>query len=282
MVIEHETKRMIVKWSVYKFKQPAGVGGTPGSYLLSSYGFRPMDLYNREVERGKYNPHIKGCYDSLGSKLEDRFKIRKGRNNSWHGLFVRNDGYTGCGGVFVIMAVIFGFIYVISNFTLNILAVCVAIVVATIAIHTIFVKIMSAYTEKGREIADHIEGFKMYLQTAEQKLFEHFTPPEKSLELFEKYLPYAIALKVENAWADKFDNIVKQAIEAGYQPTYYSGRDSSSFSRSFSMGEMSRGISSGLSSTVSSASTPPSSSSGGSSGGGSSGGGGGGGGGGGW
>jgi uncharacterized membrane protein len=120
----------------------------------------------------------------------------------------------------------------------------------------------------------------MYLEQAEQRVYNMLTPPEKNLELFEKYLPYAIALGVENEWAQKFDNIIQQAIAQGYQPAYFMG-SSGSFSSNFNVAAMSTGISSGLSSTISSASTPPSSSSG-SGGGGSSGGGGGGGGGGGW
>jgi predicted nucleic acid-binding Zn finger protein len=41
---------------------------------------------------------------------------------------------------------------------------------------------MSNFTPKGSAIADHIEGFKMHLQTAAQRLFEYFIPPEKNTE----------------------------------------------------------------------------------------------------
>jgi len=96
--------------------------------------------------------------------------------------------------------------------------------------------------------------------------------------LFEKYLPYAIALGVENRWADRFAGVLAAAAAQGQQGFgWYSGSgDPWSNPTSFadSMG-------SSLSSTISSASTAPGSSSG-SGGGGSSGGGGGGGGGGGW
>ena len=82
---------------------------------------------------------------------------------------------------------------------------------------------------------------------------------------------------MQNEWAGKFDSIIAQAMASGYNPSYYSF--SSHSGGHFDVNDFSRGISSGLASTLSSASTPPSSSS---SGGGSSGGGGGGGGGGGW
>lgn len=284
LVIEHENKGFLLKKPAYKFVQPDKLQNNQlGHHLNALYGFKPADLYGKEAVRGEYNPSMKSYYDSLHEKLKDRFRIRKGKNNTWHGLFVLNDGYTGCGGVIAFGALIFGVIYIVTHFTLNILAACVALIVLLFLLQSIFTKIISAYTEKGRQIADHIEGFKMYLETAEQRLYQHFTPPEKNLELFEKYLPYAIALKVENAWASKFDSIVQKAIEGGYQPTYYrSSSGNMDFSSGFRMSAMSSGISSGLSSTVASASTPPSSSGGGSGGGGSSGGGGGGGGGGGW
>ncbi len=279
--IDVETKKFVFKWTSYHFGQPASIGRGDGNHLSKLYGFTPQSMYGQTAEKGKYNASLKSNYDALKTTLEDRFKIRNGKKNTWHGMFVRNDGFTGFGGFIAFAALVFGVIYVINQYTLNMLAVIGFLVLGILTIHGIFVKIMSAYTPKGRETADHIEGFKMYLETAEQKLYQYFTPPEKSLELFEKYLPYAIALQVENAWADKFDDLMQKAIEGGYEPTYYSG-SGSSLGRNFSMGAMTSSLSAGLSSSTASASTPPSSSSGGSSGGGSSGGGGGGGGGGGW
>jgi hypothetical protein len=41
----------------------------------------------------------------------------------------------------------------------------------------------------------------MYLAQAEQHIYNQLAPPEKTLDLFEKYLPYAVALNVQNEWA---------------------------------------------------------------------------------
>jgi uncharacterized membrane protein YgcG len=137
---------------------------------------------------------------------------------------------------------------------------------------------MSAPTPEGRIVLDHIAGFKQYLSITEREKLDRMTPPEDTPALFEKYLPYAIALGVENRWADRFAAVLAAAAAQGQQGFgWYSGSgDPWSNPTSFadSMG-------SSLSSTISSASTAPGSSSG-SGGGGSSGGGGGGGGGGGW
>jgi hypothetical protein len=137
---------------------------------------------------------------------------------------------------------------------------------------------MAAPTVEGRRVLDHIAGFKQYLSIAERERLDRMTPPQDTPELFEKYLPYAIALGVENHWADRFAPILAAAAAQGQQGfAWYSGssspwNDASGFTSS---------VGSSLASTISSASTAPGSSSG-SGGGGFSGGGGGGGGGGGW
>lgn len=98
-------------------------------------------------------------------------------------------------------------------------------------------------------------------------------------ELFEKYLPFAIALDVEHDWAEQFTKVflsIKAQTGNSYHPVWYYGAFSS-----LEMGSFADNIGSDLSSTISSASTAPGSGSG-AGGGGFSGGGGGGGGGGGW
>ena len=137
---------------------------------------------------------------------------------------------------------------------------------------------MSAPTSEGRQVLDRIAGFKQYLSITEGERLDRMMPPKDTPELFEKYLPFAIALGVENRWAERFSGVLAAAAAQGQQGfSWYSGNnspwnDTDGFARS---------VGSSLASTVSSASTAPGSSSG-SGGGGSSGGGGGGGGGGGW
>jgi uncharacterized membrane protein len=137
---------------------------------------------------------------------------------------------------------------------------------------------ISAPTIEGRQVLDHVAGFKQYLSVTERERLDRMTPPEDTPQLFEKYLPYAIALGVENRWAKRFESVLAAAAAQGQSGfAWYSGSrspwsDPEGFTNS---------VGSSLASTVSSASTAPGSSSG-SGGGGSSGGGGGGGGGGGW
>ena len=136
---------------------------------------------------------------------------------------------------------------------------------------------MKAHTREGRKVVDQIEGFRQYLGVAEEARLEALNPPNKTQELFERFLPYAIALDVENHWARRFAGVLAAAAAAGAASSWYSG---SSDWGSNPTG-LAHHLGSGLTSTISSAATAPGSSSG-SGGGGFSGGGGGGGGGGGW
>jgi uncharacterized membrane protein YgcG len=155
----------------------------------------------------------------------------------------------------------------------------IVFIAATMAIgmlNLVFFFLMPTTTVAGQRIVDAIEGFRLYMTTAEEKRLDMLNPPEKTPELFERYLPYAMALDCENAWNNKFAAVLAAAAVAGASaPLWYS----SSSGRGW--GGLTEGIGAGLASTLSSSSTAPGSSSG-SGGDGSSGGGGGGGGGGGW
>jgi uncharacterized membrane protein YgcG len=137
---------------------------------------------------------------------------------------------------------------------------------------------LKAPSRDGQKIRDQIAGFREYLGVAEEDRLNFMHPPKKTPELFEKFLPYAIALDVENEWGKKFAGVLAAAAAAGAAgyAWYHGSRDWSKDPAGFS-----NHLGSTVAAAISSASTAPGSSSG-SGGGGSSGGGGGGGGGGGW
>jgi uncharacterized membrane protein YgcG len=138
---------------------------------------------------------------------------------------------------------------------------------------------IAAPTLEGRAVLDRIAGFKQYLSITEGERLDRMTPPKDTPEIFEKLLPFAIALGVENRWAERFASVLAAAQAQGGQQGFlwYSGSGNPWNNPTGFVDSMG----SSLASTISSASTAPGSSSG-SGGGGSSGGGGGGGGGGGW
>lgn len=151
-----------------------------------------------------------------------------------------------------------------------------AILVALVALNVVFHRLLKAPTSAGRQLLDKIESFGMFLRAVDGDRLNRLTPPDKTPELFEKYLPYAVALDCEEAWAQQFSAVLESARQnAGYSPGSYSG------AQPLGMAAFASSLGGSFSSAIAAASSAPGTSSGGG-GGGSSGGGGGGGGGGGW
>lgn len=154
-------------------------------------------------------------------------------------------------------------------------------VISLIAMSAAAAYFLPAPTLKGQETRTAIEGFRLYLETAEKLQLNSVevgsdAPPPMTVERYERFLPYAIALGVEKPWTKHFEKLMPKEA-ADYHPYWASGN----YGGSRSLSGLNNALVSSMASGVS-ASLPQSSSSSGSGGGGSSGGGGGGGGGGGW
>ena len=157
----------------------------------------------------------------------------------------------------------------------------VALIVFSVAMLVtliVFSRLVRAPTKVGRALLDEIEGLKLYLSVAERDELASMKGPGSPAPLdakrYERLLPYAVALEVEEAWTAKFTVAVGAAAAAAAAAgiTWYRGGNIGN------LGDLSSAVGSSLTSTIASSATPPGSSSG-SGGGGSSGGGGGGGGG---
>lgn len=158
----------------------------------------------------------------------------------------------------------------------------ILLILATLALMLlvllVFARFIKAPTREGRLLMDEIAGFKRYLSVADRdelaRLAGPDAPPELDAGRYERLLPYAVALEVEEAWTSQFTLAVGTAAAAeatSSMPWYHGGS-------SGTLGSFAKTIGSSLDSQISASSSPPGSSSGGG-GGGSSGGGGGGGGG---
>ncbi len=159
----------------------------------------------------------------------------------------------------------------------------VATLVLTALLLPIFAYLLKAPTRLGRRKLDEIEGFKLYLDVAEKEELNLRSPPQKTPALFEAFLPYALALGVEQRWAEKFTRVfagIESQTGTAYSPTWYSGRWNSAMIAG-DLGRFTSDVTRSLGTAIAAASRPPGSSSG-AGGSGFSGGGGGGGGGGGW
>ncbi|WP_316976514.1 DUF2207 domain-containing protein [Shumkonia mesophila] len=183
----------------------------------------------------------------------------------------------------ILLATVVGMAAFVGKAALEVIApTTFVLLVLVVLVNALFFHLMSAPTVAGRRIMDAVEGFGMYLSAAGQLRQDAQNPPAMTSAMFEKYLPYALALDVETAWGERFAaalGVAKPGQET-FQPAWYSGQpgeqgDSHSFPAA---------MGGGLVGAVSASATAPGSTAGGggSGGGGSAGGGGGGGGGGGW
>ncbi len=132
-----------------------------------------------------------------------------------------------------------------------------------------FAPFMPVKTLKGAKLLGRAKGFEEFLMRAEKDRLERMA----DAKLFEKYLPYAIALDVSDRWADAFEGISQEP------PRWYAGAGGPA---SFRPASFNRSLGTALSGISGAMHAAPRSGGSGFSGGGGSGGGGGGGGGGSW
>ncbi|HRQ64032.1 MAG TPA: DUF2207 domain-containing protein [Xanthomonadaceae bacterium] len=190
--------------------------------------------------------------------------------------FVNNSGVVGAGCLLSILYLALAF-WIADGFGIPGI---IAIAVISVVLHIVFGNLMKRPTAEGRKLLDEIEGLRKYLGVAEKDELGRMqgpgAEPPLDAERYEALLPYALALEVEEAWTGKFTLAVGAAAAAAVATGshWYRGNLASIGS----LGDMSKGLGSALSSSIASSSSPPGSSSG-SGGGGRSGGGGGGGGG---
>ncbi len=93
-----------------------------------------------------------------------------------------------------------------------------------LGIAIIIMSFIGRRTRKGYEARYHLLGFRDFLSVTDRERFAFHNAPEKSPELFMAYLPYAIALKVEDKWAKAFADMTMP------QPEWYTSSHSSAFS----------------------------------------------------
>jgi uncharacterized membrane protein len=106
------------------------------------------------------------------------------------------------------------------------------IILIYIFVALIGLAILRTYTPEGCVIKNQILGFNMFLTATESDRMELIgTPPTKTPELYEKYLPYAIALGVEKQWSRQFASVFAQLAKQGvhYHPRWYHGDSFATF-----------------------------------------------------
>lgn len=111
----------------------------------------------------------------------------------------------------------------------------------------LFAPHMKRPSKQCRQVLDEIEGLALYIRVAEEDRLNILNPPEHTLQFFEKILPYAVALGLEDAWGKKFSDVIEglqQDQQAYWSTSSYTAHSiTSSVQQSF-MGQSSGSTSS--------------------------------------
>lgn len=140
-----------------------------------------------------------------------------------HGIYKRRPdritaSYLGLAVVATVFIFLFGFLGA-EGFGLARATVVVS-GLGTGAVVAAFAFLMPARTIAGVRMLEHIRGFEEFLDRVESDRFKRMiTGPE----LFEKYLPYAMALEVEKKWAAAFEGLYREP------PSWYVGTHYATF-----------------------------------------------------
>ncbi len=102
---------------------------------------------------------------------------------------------------------------------------------------------MPVRTKLGVEKKAYAAGLKYYMNVAEKARLEFLNAPDKTPEHFQRFLPFAIALGVEKAWAEQFKDITMA------QPAWYRDASGASFN-AFLFSEGLRGFSNSFNATA--------------------------------
>ncbi|KKU32371.1 MAG: hypothetical protein UX48_C0057G0002 [Candidatus Azambacteria bacterium GW2011_GWB1_46_27] len=110
---------------------------------------------------------------------------------------------------------------------------------AVIVIPIMIMRLANKLTPQGIAALGKILGFKEFLQLTDKDKLRLLNAPELRPETFEKFLPYAMVLGVEDKWAQKFEGIYntipdwyEDPTEAGFN-SYVFARNLALFNSSF-------------------------------------------------
>lgn len=85
----------------------------------------------------------------------------------------------------------------------------------------VFSSFMPAMTMEGARRWREVKGLEEYIRRAEKAELEFSQAPQKTTELFETLLPYAIALDVSDIWVEEFADVLAASPPAWYVGSAY-------------------------------------------------------------
>jgi uncharacterized membrane protein len=175
-------------------------------------------------ERELLNALFGGVESVTLSDLKNKFyKHLPGLKNGLYGVLVTDGFYTGrpdrvrsmfvIGGIILGLLVGFGSAMVMAWLGMLPAAGIIAGILSGLIV-VIFGWFMPSRTVQGTRQLEKVLGFREFLSRVEGDRLDRMV---KTPEMFEKFLPFAMALGVEDTWAKAFDGIYKEP------PSWYTG-----------------------------------------------------------
>jgi len=96
------------------------------------------------------------------------------------------------------------------------------LVCAALAVNVLFQYLLKRPTSAGRKLLDRIEGFRVFLNAVET-VQPNALPVVRTTDMYERLLPYALALEVEHRWTEQFLNVLTKSASDEYAPGWYGG-----------------------------------------------------------
>jgi uncharacterized membrane protein YgcG len=161
--------------------------------------------------RNKFYPVVPKIQDDLYAALVQEGYYNNAPNatrSSYQALAV---------GIAILAAVSFCVSTILTVFTDFAICVPFGLGLTAVAFFVIAGK-MPARTRKGAEMSMRVAAFKRYMENIEK-----YTDLQASKDLFDKYLPYAIAFNLDRTWMNKFAK-VDAPVPPWYIPVFLPGR----------------------------------------------------------
>ena len=199
--------------------------------LVPPSGWSGLRAHERQVLEGIFDVKPGRGDEQAGagttvklSDLQNKFykkmaKIREGLSGLLvtRGIYVRRPDHVRLrymvGGFVLGIALIIGGVLLSDRYGLAVLTAILAGIATTVVVWG-FGWFMPARTPAGVRALEEVLGFEEFLRRVEQDRFERVV---KTPEMFEKFLPYAMALGVDTQWARAFEGIVTEP------PAWYRG-----------------------------------------------------------
>lgn len=196
-----------LEYRLVRLPDPVGAGDlrTHERLLLAGLFEERLSVPMAELEQRFYT-HIPEIRNSLLKRLKELHIYRH--------LPEQVVGWWVAAGIGVMLLVGALGLALSSRFLASPLTAILAAVLSAVPVFA-FGLVMPARTEEGTRILEEILGFREFLSRVEEDRFRRMIT---SPAMFEAYLPYAMALGVEQRWARAFEGVFREP------PSWYVGR----------------------------------------------------------